>query len=307
MQIQNNIKKNSTFKCCLSLFKLLNSQYWNNYLEWFYDFFFSIGFIGIYGFIQITALKSNPYATVNDFKNLIIGIITLEVVSAGSFTMPTCIMEIKTSVLMKRIGSTPIKPWMFIITSFIYYFLIIILVIIWMFFFTFLFFGFIDFKFGNETIKGMNLIFGNGVVAQQKYGINWLGMIVSLIYMSTVSIFVGLFNISTSKTSASCNIKSSMLYFISLVLSGMLFPLSIISNNTILNVFSYLTPFRYSNTLVVVSWLNGDIFNPNTIDFNSIGVGSISNVDVIISFIVPIIIILASVFVMIKLFKWNTR
>lgn len=310
-------KINTTFKCCFSLFKLLHSQYVNNYLEWFYDFFFSIGFIGLYGYIQIEVLKKQGNGIIenpNDFKNIIIGIITLEIVSAGALTMPTCIMEIKTSVLMKRIGSTPIKPWMFIITTFIYYFIVIIIVTIWMLFITFLFFGFLNFEIlspnavnNSETIKGMKLLFGNGTIAGKSYGISWPGFIFSLLFMNFVSIFIGLLNVSTSKSTASSSIKGSMIYFISLILSGMLFPLTFITENKVLNIFSYMTPFRYSNSLVVISWLNGNIFDPHNIPQDILKTSGLTEVDLILSFIIPIIIIFISIIIMIKFFKWNTR
>lgn len=316
MQLNHN-KANTTFKCCLSLFKLLHSQYVNNYLEWFYDFFFSIGFIGLYGYIQIEVLKKQGNGIIdnpNDFKNIIIGIITLEIVSAGALTMPTCIMEIKTSVLMKRIGSTPIKPWMFIITTFIYYFIVIIVVTIWMLFITFLFFGFLNFKIYSpnasekyESIQGMKLLFGSGTIAGKSYGISWPGFIFSLLFMNFVSIFIGLLNVSTSKSTASSSIKGSMIYFISLILSGMLFPLTFITGNKVLNIFSYITPFRYSNSLVVVSWLNGNIFDPFNIPKNILTTSGISEIDLILSFIIPIIIIFISIVIMIKFFRWNTR
>lgn len=323
MRLQIN-KTQTTFKCCLSLFKLLHSQYVNNYLEWFYDFFFSIGFIGLYGYIQIEVLKKqNDYGLIqdpNDFKNIIIGILTLEIVSAGALTMPTCIMEIKTSVLMKRIGSTPIKPWMFIITTFIYYFIVIIIVTLWMLFITFLFFGFLNFKVyspntkdGYETIKGMKLLFGNGYIQGNEniptkyYGVSWPSFIFSLLSMNFVSIFIGLLNVSTSKSTASSSIKGSMIYFISLILSGMLFPLTFITSNKILNIFSYMTPFRYSNSLVVVSWLNGNIFDPFNIQKNIFDTSGLNEVDIILSFVIPLVIIFISIIVMIKFFKWNTR
>lgn len=316
MQIKKS-KINMTTRSCFSLFKLLHSQYVNNYLEWFYDFFFSIGFIGLYGYIQIEVLKKQGGGIIhnpNDFKNIIIGILTLEIVSAGALTMPTCIMEIKTSVLMKRIGSTPIKPWMFIITTFIYYFFVIVVVTIWMLFVTFIFFGFLNFKIYSEknlnkyeTLKGMQLLFGSGEVSGKTYGINWPGFILSLLFMNCVSIFVGLLNVSTSKSTSSSSIKGSMIYFISLILSGMLFPLTFITSNNVLNAMSYITPFRYSNSLVVISWLNGNIFNPYGIPNDILTTSGLTPIDIILSFVIPIVIVLISVFVMIRFFKWNTR
>lgn len=299
------------FYSCLSLFKLLNTQYWNNPGEWFYDFIFSIIFTALFGFINQAVILENSNQILNamSFKNILIGLITLNVISAGSFSMPSSIMEIKVSILMKRIGSTPIRPWMFILTTFIYYFIINLFITIWTFVWSLIMFGFQKFDYisSNQSIQkimGYDLLFSTN----KEYSSEWVGLIISLIYMNIISIFIGLFNVSTSKTSASLSVKGSMLYFASMLLSGMLFPLSVITNNKVLNAFSYLTPFRYSNALVTVSWLNGNIFMPNSdqtnLILNQIG---INQVDLIISFIIPLIFVLISIIVMIKFFKWSTR
>lgn len=320
-QIKNNkVSFNVKIRSCYSLLKLLNTQYWNNIGEWFYDFIFSVVFTAFFGFINQASMKLDGYINANQFKNVLIGLITLEVISAGTFSMPSSIMEIKTSILMKRIGSTPIKQWMFIATTFFYYFLINLLITIWMFFWVFIMFGFQTYKFenSNQLVKGYQLLFGSGsykIVNPgpnqseiASYGINWFGMVISLIYMNMISIFIGLFNLSTSKTVTALNTKGTMLYFASMLLSGMLFPLSIVTQNPVLNGLSYITPYRYSNALVNASWMNVDIFNPYASQYSKVlNDISITPVDLVISFIVPILIISASVVAMIKMFRWSTR
>ncbi|WP_412032054.1 hypothetical protein [Malacoplasma muris] len=299
------------FQCCWSLFKLLNTQYWNNPGEWFYDFIFSIIFMALFGFINQAVILdgSNNVLNAMKFKDILIGLITLNVISIGSFSMPSSVMEIKVSILMKRIGSTPIRPWMFILTTFIYYFIMNSLITLWSFLWILLLFGFQKFQLilsenNTQTIMGYDLFFSTG----KSYSSEWVGLIISITYMNIISIFIGLFNLSTSKTSASLNIKGTMLYFASMLLSGMLFPLSVITNNKVLNVFSYLTPYRYSNSLVTISWLNGDIFNPydahTKLILENIG---INEIEVIISFVIPIIFVAISIGAMIKFFKWSIR
>lgn len=319
LKTNNKYNYKKMFHSCWSLMKLFNSQYWNNYSQWLYDVVFSVFFLAFFGFMNQAMFKqifqlNDP----NMFKEMIIGLIVLQIISVGCFSMPIGIMEFKTSILMKMIGSSPIKPWMFIVTAVLFYFGLVTILAIWIIIWTAILFGFQQFDIVTsdkkiEHISGLNLIFSSGKIdlgdgKYFKYGVNWGGVTFSLIYTMIVSTFIGLFNVSLSKTASASSIKGSIIYFSCMFLSGMIFPLSTISSNAVLNIFSYFTPYRYTNVLLNVAWLNGNIFNP----FDSINETIknkllITNGDIIAAFIVPILIIIASFIVMLKFFKWNNR
>lgn len=88
-----------------SLIKLINSQFLKNKSELFFTFVFSVVFVAMFG--HINAAQFNYGAT--SFMSILSGIFMLQVIQCGMQSMPTAIMEFKTSVLLKRIGATPIK------------------------------------------------------------------------------------------------------------------------------------------------------------------------------------------------------
>ncbi|MEG2232909.1 MAG: ABC transporter permease [Bacilli bacterium] len=87
----------------------------------------------------------------------------------------------------------------------------------------------------------------------------------SLFYASILSIFIGLFISSVSKTSQSAQIIGMMFFFINMFLAGLLLPIGAINSVEPLRIISYFTPYRYVSGLSTTAWATnyGDIFNPN--------------------------------------------
>ncbi|MEG2232910.1 MAG: hypothetical protein RRY16_02980 [Bacilli bacterium] len=105
-------KKNSLYilkrksQISFSLIKLINSQFIKNKNELFFTFVFSVIFVAMFGHINAAQFD---YSSVM-FMSVLSGIFMLQIIQCGMQSMPTAIMEFKTSVLLKRIGATPIKP-----------------------------------------------------------------------------------------------------------------------------------------------------------------------------------------------------
>lgn len=290
-----------------SLIKLINSQFLKNKSELFFTFVFSVVFVAMFG--HINAAQFNYGAT--SFMSILSGIFMLQVIQCGMQSMPTAIMEFKTSVLLKRIGATPIKSWMFILSTAIYYFIVTIIQIFWLILWVMLVFSFTQFKIQDTTnpntiigiISGWDLMFGVHST------VNWGGYLFSLFYASILSIFIGLFISSISKTSQSAQIIGMMFFFVNMFLAGLLLPIGAINKILPLKIISYFTPYRYVSGLSSTAWAtdNGDIFNPNYLQEvakNDLGFEIYDNW---LNLFIPLVFIVLTIIISIKFFKWNNR
>ncbi len=236
-----------------SLLKLITIQFWRNLHTIFFIYLFPIIFIATWGYLTLD--NNGPM-----FMSSIIGIVTFQIVSSGIQQVPSAIMEFKNSVLLKRIGATPIKPIDFILCVVIVYLSFIILQIFWIILWMVLIFGFHDFSgLNDQTITGIQLMFHGSV--------DWGGFIVSEIYIVLLACIVGIFVSSVSKTAAQATALSMAFFFLAMLLSGQLIPIYTIDNNPFFKVVSWMTPFRYGNQLAFMAWNGISIFN--SADWNS--------------------------------------
>lgn len=90
-----------------SLFKLINAGYWQSIFMPIFGFGFTILFIGLFGYINLNATSGEANEA---FRSALIGVVSLQVLSMSINTVPQAISDYRNSVLMKRIGSTPIRP-----------------------------------------------------------------------------------------------------------------------------------------------------------------------------------------------------
>lgn len=298
-----------------SLFKLINAQFIKSGPEIFFVFGFGIIFIAFFGFITAAQTGYRSEA----FMGTLSGILLLQVIQGGMQSMPSAIMEFKTSVLLKRIGATPIKPWMFILSTATYYFILTIIQIAWLILWIMLMFSFTEFNhfLPNGTdikISGWDMIFG--AYSQ----VEWGGYLFSLLYTTILSIFLGLFVASISKTSQTAQLIGMMFFFSNMFLAGLLFPISSINQIEALKVISYFTPYRYVSGLSATAWAaSGNIFTPNIVAplagfppaGASFGDSSIylrfGVYDNYLNLLMPLLFIGLAVFASIKFFKWNVR
>ncbi len=312
--IRNQTHKQLNFhwKQNLALFKLINASFWRSAEKWFMSFVFTFLFIVIFGYInQAILVTSNPFKTVPPvpFKDALTGLAALMIIATGLNSMPVSIMEIKESVLMKRIGSTPIKPWMFVATIASFYVLIMIAQVLLVLFTIFLFFGFQKFDLGTSgaQITGNQLFFTGYHANGFDISTDWGGYIFGTLYTMALAIFLAILIVSLTKKSASASMVGGMIYFLSMFLSGLLFPLQVISNNDILYGLSFISPFRYVNVLITLSWSGSDIFNVGQIADQIAANGNLDGIksvgEVWSAYFVPVVFVAASVFFSIRRFK----
>ncbi|MGL4647471.1 MAG: ABC transporter permease [Mycoplasmoidaceae bacterium] len=291
-----------------SVIKLIHAQFIQARVTLFFTFFFSIVFVILFGYLNMFGFSQNIGSL---FMSFIVGIITFQIIQTGCQTLPESIVSFKQSVLLKRIGATPIKPFDFIVIASIYYFLIILIQFAWIILWIIIAFGFYEFKtgIGEQTEWGIHFLFqGN---------IDWPGFIFAGIYLSILSVIAGVFIASISKSTTQMQIFASIFFFSSMLFGGNLIPMSSIDKIEALKFISLLVPLRSVNTLTYVAWNSPSpnaVFKPwENIVFDFGIPGDVTDDYVIeswmmwYSWLIPVVFIIIFVLLSIKFFKWSSR
>lgn len=306
-------------KAMKSLFKLFNANYWQSGFSPVMNFGFVIVFIAMYGFIMQSQSGDTTMGTAI-FKSSLIGIIAMQTMSFAINTVPSTINDFRNSVLLKRIGTTPVRPWSFLLTAGLFYGALMFIEFFWCFMWIAIIFNKdIGSIFGADAPSSMgyfdptNPLFDSSIGIAPFQGINWGGLICAVIYTVIVSIFIGLLVVSITRSVIGSNVIGMIIFFLSMFLSGQLFPIQNIVQNDVLNGISYLTPFRYTTTLLTISWNGGSIFNMSQPIYMANMLNSSDPIpvyqtyDLWLSWFIPVGIVAASLFFSAKNFKWGNR
>lgn len=292
--VQFKVKFQKNIRAMWSLGKLINASYWQSIFGPVMTFVFGAIFIGLYGLIMETQFSNAGNAGDALFKSALIGVISLQVMSFAINVVPQSINDFKTSVLLKRIGSTPIKPITFLLTVSIYYGVLMFISFFWNMLMVVIWFP-----------SKIGIIFAGdpsvGVLA-----IEWGSLIFAIFYTVITSIFIGLLVVSLSKSAIASNVIGMIIFFLSMFLSGMLFPIQNITPNLGLNIVSYFTPFRYTTGLMTMSWNGNSIFDMS----GSYKIGEVVVYQVYdkwLNLFMPLVFIGLALFFSAKNFKWNVR
>lgn len=238
-----------------AIFKLINSNFWKTPLGPFFAFVFPIIFSAILG-------------TMLGFDQLLGGIIAIPSMTIGLTILPTSLFEFKNSSLLKRIGVTPIKPWMFLFVFGLFYISI-------MFIATFFTIGISILIFMGNLNKGRlidnfrapvigeNNIYGNldlysQTLKQMLSYVNWGGLIWGLIMNILVASSIGLFISSIAKSTLAIQGVGVPILIISQFLSAQVLQIGMIKSVDALWYLSFISPFKYSTDLIIESW-NGAV------------------------------------------------
>ncbi|MFV8473215.1 hypothetical protein [Mycoplasma sp. 4F] len=231
--------KSQSEKTFNGIFALINIHFWKAFVGPFFAFGYPIIFIVVCGLIFNYPMIAS--------SSLTIGPVAIACVS-----LPTAIFEFKKSTLLKRIGATKIKPLVFLLYVASYYFIIMFLSGLWTLFFTFIIFGPDYFTQGkivySKVIGGVNYHVTLSSLKQIFEQIEIGGLIYSLLTLTLVSLAVGLFIVSVSKSILMIQALGSTLLIISMFLTGQVFPMVAVSEVKGMWWFSYISPFKSSIT-----------------------------------------------------------
>lgn len=230
-----------------AVIKLINSHYWNSKTEPIFTFILPIFILGIFSHISF----SGGVVTVVTAASTIPGLIALMITSNSMQTVPTSIQSFRNSSLFKRIGSTPIKPWMFIVGCSLFYSAVFVFEICFMLLLVVIFFS----NHNMQLYPDDKAVYAGPAFMYIFKKVNWGGYVLSQIYTIILSIVMGLFIVSVTKSTMGAQGLGMAIFFLSMFLSGELIPLSNILGNQGLTVISYFSPFRYTNGLQYESFI----------------------------------------------------
>lgn len=231
-----------------ALIKIINTHFWKSILGPFFAFGFPIIFIAILG-------------TLLGYAGMFGGLIIISSMSVSLTSMPQAIFEFKNSTLLKRIGVTPIKPWMFLLTATIYYTIIMIIAT-----FFAMACGILIFIGNMDVGKQITKIFVppgasiDAIAPLVSYSfktllssINWGTFTFSLLLNILVGTSLGLFLVAISKSIMTLEGISVPVLIISEFLAAQALPLDMVRDIDAIWYLGYITPFKSTTALMFQS------------------------------------------------------
>ncbi|MCV3754167.1 ABC transporter permease [Ureaplasma zalophigenitalium] len=227
---------NSTFA---GIIQIINKHFWKAFVGPFFAFGYPVIFTLILG-------------TIFNYEMILGATFSIGPLAIACISLPTALFEFKKSTLLKRIGATNIKPINFLLFTASYYFLIMIFSGLWTALISLVIFGSRYFQVGKE-IYSFNLGVGEDLqkiivrspsLKDLFSRIHWASYIYSFIALTIVSLAVGLFIVSISKSILTIQGIGSTLLIFTMFLSGQVLPLAQIVKVEAMWYLSYLTPFK---------------------------------------------------------------
>ncbi|MGL5732943.1 MAG: hypothetical protein ACRCXE_02655 [Metamycoplasmataceae bacterium] len=317
----------------VSVIKIINLYFWKSFFGPFFSFVFPLIFVALLG-------------TLLGYDQLFGGAMAIASMSIALTAMPQAIFEFKRSALLKRIGVTPVKPWMFLVVAGIFYFLVMIISTFWtMGIGIALFSNFMD--EGREVMPLLKLpghdkflYLLSPTLGDTLRHVDWAGFFWGVIMNIIVGISLGFVLVSTSRSTLAIQGLGIPVLIISQFLSAQVLPLPMIVDVEFMKYMSYLSPFRYSTGLMIESFTSTIDFDLLQTQLDNIGViqeniqaviGSSSNIfdvsspfemlgyqttdatvmfnkgDKIVNLIMPFAFTAVFAGIAVKTFKWSTR
>ncbi|ARU91195.1 ABC transporter ATP-binding protein [Spiroplasma clarkii] len=238
-----NINKN------IPLISLLMKYYIKGVAVPFFIFVFPILMIFMMGSIYTSgAMAGNDEQAAAFLHSLVGSYSAMSALAIGFFIIPSTILEFKTSVLMKRIGATNIKPVFFLLSVVLIGLFLVIISVLWTALWAGILFGY---KFGWS-------------VTSTPYDVG--ASILLFIPMICLAMSLGLTLASIFKSTTTYNAVVNVIYMPITLLSGGFAPIESIQTSPQLNAMSWANPFKYSINPFVAAWNGNYEFNTeNTI------------------------------------------
>lgn len=231
------------------LLAIINSQFWKSWTGPFFAFGFPMIFVGLLGGLL-------------GYDQVLSGCFLIPITAIALTVMPASIFEFKKSTLLKRIGVTPIKPWMFLATLFVFYVLVMLFAVVWTLVFSLLIFGIKYWDQGREIVPAFiseNILISRPAILAPSFKeilmtVNWGGFLYGILNAIIVSCAIGLLLVSISKSTNAITTFGTIILITSQFLAAQVLPLSMVYGNSIFRYITYLTPFKFSTGVVLESW-----------------------------------------------------
>lgn len=158
----------------------------------------------------------------------------------GIVSLASSYADLKNSIVIKRIGATPLKDWQFISCIIIFYSFLILIGIFWVLSFGFTFYH-----------KHVNFEF-----------INWGYVILASLLIAIMSSFFGLMIGIIASDSPTANALGFITYIPTAFLSGQYIPYFVFARQQSLSIIAKIIPFSYPVSIMNCAWNH---FNPSTV------------------------------------------
>ena len=299
-----------------SLLNLINHSFWRGIFGPFFAFFFPLIFISILGSLL-------------GYDQVLGGSLIIGPIGISLITLPNSIFEFKKSSLLKRIGSTPIKPLFFMLTIGFFYVIVMIISLIWSFIFALIMFSqYWDvgrvIKEATDTIPAVLAPSFSEVLNI----VNWGGVIWGQLMSIMTGVAVGMVLASFARSSMMVMSIGTIILILTEFLTAQVLPPAMIVNIDILWFGGYfLTPFKPSTSIILESWNGTTTINElfqinfstaNPFDLNTPWVyfdaGFLPKEIIILqswekwlNIFLPFIWFITLIFISMRKFKWSTR
>lgn len=300
-----------------ALFKVINLHFWKSIFGPFFAFVFPIIFIAILGSIL-------------GFDVLFGNTLAISAMAVSLTSMPQAIFEFKKSSLLKRIGVTPIKPWMFLLMAGGYYVIVMLVGTLFSIAAGIAIFS----PYFNEGRKiSTNPLIVSMTLSNLLNHVNWGGLFYGILMNILVGTSLGLLLLSTAKSTLAIQGIGIPVLIISQFLSAQVLPLSMVKGVDAMWYLSYISPFKSSTALIIQSFsapvspidlsVGGPFYQHINSSFNIFDINAsyriygsddfssqieiFSKPERILNLILPYLWISAFGFIAYKKFSWTTK
>lgn len=185
------------------------------------------------------------------------GSFTVSIFAISLTSLPQAIHEFKSSSLLKRIGATPIKPWVFISVTSLFYIFTMFISLFWTMVMTFIIFCPYVSKPYEISIFGLQDLIRVPSLTEMYSSMDWVGFLISQLLTMLVGITCGFTLVSISKSSVTIQAMGVLIFVISLLLDACLFPPYLIKREDIMPIWwigYFLSPFKSTTNMSTESW-----------------------------------------------------
>jgi len=231
---QTNIKHTfnlSIAKRYKSIIRLFAAHFIRSFWGPFFVFFFPLILLAVLGGLNSGSIPLPNGKHMGMINIVFPGILATSISSISINSLPITLVDYKSSTIIKRIATTPLKKSDFLICILIWHLSVVILCILWLCFL-------VGFMFHSPTHG-----FSWSVVSIGKL---ILGLLIYMLMAITIGIAVATF----SKNVRVANVIAFFFYFFPSFLSGQFIPLNVIDGNKILHIISMIFPFRYATDIL---------------------------------------------------------
>ncbi|MGL5357973.1 MAG: ABC transporter permease [Metamycoplasmataceae bacterium] len=249
----DSLKINSdTMTAYSAIYFFINKFFWKTKIGPLAFFLFPLGFMLVYFFVAMSR-------DISVFASGLPSYLSLGLLPIGLVVLPQMLVEIKSSILLRKIAVSNVSKLWYILIVFIAYFIILLFEAIY--------------------VLIVYFIFLNKDSFEQTKDLNWGNLIFSLISLFLVVITFGILIGVLLNNSLAVQLTGFAILFASLLFSGQFIPIQVIGSVSALRFVSLFSPLSYSlgllnNTLIPYSgpddalllneFLKGaDIFNLN--------------------------------------------